>query len=169
MKRNINMRTVFWCSTIFLFAFNIIGILLFKDNIRTSANTIVASLFFLGTMIRGVLALITKDQRIFYVTHRIRSRYFRYNRPTQKELRDLYFTATVYFAVIPFYLPLAAFSSKNVHTLWCILLYCIPCFVMIGFLIPALVAVAKQKKLERALLQMEKAEQEKREELGRWK
>ena len=169
MKRKINIKTVFWCSTIFLFAFNIIGILIFKDNIQTSANTLFASLLFLGTMIRGVLALITKDARIFYITHRVTEKYYRYNRPTEEDLRELYFTATVYFAVIPFYLPLAAFSSKDVHILWCVLLFSIPPLVMIGRLIPDIVKMSKQKKLESALLQMEKAEQEKREELERWK
>lgn len=40
---------------------------------------------------------------------------------------------------------------------------------MTGRLIPDIVKMSKQKKLESKLLQMEKAEQEKREELGRWK
>ena len=170
MKRNINMRTVFWCSTIFLFAFNIIGILIFKDNIRTSANTLVASLIFIMMLARGLAALMEKNEDLFFKSNRYMTRRFhRYHWLTKEQFNSFYVTATIYFGVLPFYLPLAVFSSKNVHTLWCILLYCIPCFVMIGFLIPALVAVAKQKKLERALLQMEKAEQEKREELGRWK
>ena len=169
MKRKINMRTVFWSSTIFLFAFNIIGILIFKDHIRVSTNTLAASLMFVGTMIRGVLALITKDDRIFYTTHRVSERYYRYNRPTKDDLRELYFTATVYFAVIPFYLPLAAFSSKDVHILWSVLLFALPALVMTGRLIPDIVKVNKQIKYERVLMHREKEEQEMREELGRWK
>ena len=174
MKRNINMRTVFWCSTIFLFAFNIIGILIFKDNIRTSANTLVASLIFIMMLARGLAALMEKNEVLFFKSNRYRTRRFhRYHWLTKEQFNSFYVTATIYFGVLPFYLPLAVFSSKNVHTLWCLLLLALPALISIGILIPGLRREVREDmekiKSKEEFLKKEKAEQEKREELGRWK
>lgn len=170
MKRNINMRTVFWCSTIFLFAFNIIGILIFKDNIRTSANTLVASLIFIMMLARGLAALMEKNEDLFFKSNYYMTRRFhRYHWLTKEQFNSFYVTATIYFGVLPFYLPLAAFSSKNVHTLWCLLLLALPALISIGILIPGLRRDIKEVKRAEEALKKEKEEQKRREELGRWK
>ena len=62
MRSKINARTVFLCSTVFFFLLNIIGILLFKDHIGKSVNTLVASVLFVIQLIRGLLACAFKDR-----------------------------------------------------------------------------------------------------------
>ena len=163
------MRTVFWCSTIFLFAFNIISILIFKDNIRTSANTLVASLIFIMMLARGLAALMEKNEDLFFKNRYMTRRFHRYHWLTKEQFNSFYVTATIYFGVLPFYLPLAVFSSKNVHTLWCLLLLALPALISIGILIPGLRRDIKEVKRAEEALKKEKEEQKRREELGRWK
>ncbi|MBQ8174347.1 MAG: hypothetical protein IJ009_02980 [Clostridia bacterium] len=127
MEKALKMKIVFWSSTAFLFLFNIVGVVIFRSNVRISTNTLVAASFFALTLIRGILACVAKDEDLLFVFRSYGTKhYWRYNKPTFKALYDFYLNATVYFAVIPFYLPLSVFSSKNVHTLWCVLLLMAP-------------------------------------------
>ena len=86
-----------------------------------------------------------------------------------KQLNDFYFKATIYFAPIPFYLPLAAFSSKNAHSLWLLLLVSVPQFTFIGMGISELSKNVKADKQKQEQHEKERKEQERRESMGKWK
>ena len=77
--------------------------------------------------------------------------------------------ATIYFAILPFYLPLAVFSSDESHFLWSLLLLFIHVFAILGIDIRKMIIEIKERKAKEAILEKEKKEQEKREELGHWK
>ena len=108
--KKLNMRTVFLSSTIFLFALNIVVILIFRNNINVSVSSLIATTIFIILFIRGILACIEKNEQLLVLSKYYTSKFYRYNQPTQKQLQDFYLKATIYFAVLPFYLPVAAFS-----------------------------------------------------------
>ena len=169
MKQKPNIKTIFWGSTAFFFIFNIVGTIIFKNNVRLSINTLVATLIFIVLLIQGIVAYSQKDEKRFFASKYYTGRFYRYNRPTQQQLKDFYIKATIYFAVLPFYLPLAVFSSKNSHSLWCLLLLFVPQFAIIGIEIRKMMLEKKERKTKATLLEKEREEQEKREELGYWK
>ena len=169
MKQKPDMRTVFLSSTALLFAFNIVGIIIFRNNIIMSVNTFVATSIFVLLLIQGIIAYSKKDDQLLFGSKYYTGRFYRYNRPTQQQLKDFYIKAIIYFAILPFYLPLAVFSSKDVHSLWSLLLLFIHIFAIAGVDIRKAMIERKERKIKEALLEKEKEEQEKREELGYWK
>lgn len=169
MKQKPNMKTVFWGSTIFLFAFNIVGMIIFRNKVRLSTNSLVAMLIFISLFIQGIVAYSKKDDQLLFASKYYTGRFYRYNRPTQQQLKDFYIKATIYFAILPFYLPLAVFSSKDVHSLWCLLLLFIHIFAIAGIDIRKMIVAKKKEKIKEANWEKEKEEQKKREELGYWK
>lgn len=169
MKQKFNERAVFLISTVFFFVFNIIGILIFRNKIRLSINSLVATLMFIILLIRGILACFEKNDQLLFLSKHYVSKFYKYNRPTQQQLKDFYIKATIYFAILPFYLPIAVFSFKNIHTSWCLLLLFIPQFAIVGIEIRKMMIERKERKIKEAILEKEKEEQEKREELGYWK
>ena len=169
MKQKLNIKSVFLSSTIFLFTINIVGLVIFGNNMKLSANTLLASSTFIVLLIRGILACIEKNDELLLLKKHYTNKFFRYNRPTNRQLNDFYIKATIYFAILPFYLPLAAFSSKSVHCLWTVLLLFGTQFVIIGIDIRKMMLQMKERKIKDDIFQKEKEEQEKREELGRWK
>ena len=169
MKRKINMRSIFWSSTVFLFVLNIVGILIFRNNIRLSANSGIATFIFIVLFMRGIFAYTGKNDQYLILKRYVSNKFNKYNWPSQHQLKDFYIKATLYFAIIPFYLPLAAFSSKTVHTLWSLLLLFISQFAVAGVEIAKMMIHRKEIKIKEASLKKEKEEQERREELGHWK
>ncbi len=169
MKQKLKTETVFWTLTILFFTFNIIGIIIFKNHIRLSPNSLFATFIFIVMLLRGILAYSGKNDQYLVLRKYVSNKFYKYNRPTREELKDFYIKATVYFAVLPFYLPLAVFSSKNEHTLWCLFLLFVSHFAIIGIEIRKMMIEIKETKNKETILQKEKEEQEKREELGHWK
>ena len=169
MKQNLNIKTIFWSSTLFFFVFNIVGIIIFIKNATLSINSLFATVVFILLLIQGIVAYSQKDEKRFFASKYYTGRFYRYNRPTQQQLKDFYIKATIYFAVLPFYLPLAVFSSKNSHSLWCLLLLLVSQFAIVGIEIRKMMLERKERKTKATLLEKEREEQEKREELGYWK
>ncbi len=168
--KKINMKTVFLCSTAIFFVLNIVGIVIFRNNINLSTSSFFAApLIFIFLLIRGIMACAEKNDRLLLLNKHYVSKFYRYNRPTEQQLKDFYLKATIYFAVLPFYLPVALFSSKNTDSLWCLLLLFIPQFAIVGIEFAKMMLERKEMKLKEELWEKEKQEQEKREELGRWK
>ena len=124
---------------------------------------------FILLLIQGIVAYSQKDEKRFFASKYYTGRFYRYNRPTQQQLKDFYIKAILYFAILPFYLPLAVFSSKDVHSLWSLLLLFIHIFAIAGVDIRKTMIERKEQKTKEALLEKEREEQEKREELGYWK
>ena len=169
MKQKPNIKTIFWSSTAFFFILNILGIIIFRNNARLSINSFGATLIFVLLFIQGIFAYSEKDERRFFPRKRYTGRFYRYNQPTQQQLKDFYIKATIYFAILPFYLPLAVFSSNNSHSLWIIVLLLIHIFAIEGVDIRKMIIERKEEKRKESLLEKEKKEQEKREEMGYWK
>ena len=169
MKQKPNIKTIFWSSTAFFFIFNIVGIIIFKNNVRLSINTLVATLIFILLFIQGMVAYSKKDDKLLFAGKYYTGRFYRYNRPTQQQLKDFYIKAILYFAILPFYLPLAVFSSNDSHSLWSIVLLLIHIFAIGGVDIRKMIIERKEEKRKESLLEKEKKEQEKREEMGYWK
>ena len=169
MKQNLNIKTIFWSSTLFFFVFNIVGIIIFRKNATLSINSLFATVVFILLLIQGIVAYSQKDERRFFASKYYTGRFYRYNRPTQQQLKDFYIKAILYFAILPFYLPLAVFSSNDSHSLWSIVLLFIHIFAIGGVDIRKMIIERKEEKRKESLLEKEKKEQEKREEMGYWK
>ena len=169
MNKKPDMRKVFWCTAIISFAVNIVGIIIFIDKVILSPATLVGGCIFIALLIHGVCVYSKKDDMLFFASKGHSGRFYRYNRPTQEQLKDFYIKATVYFAILPFYLPIAAFSSDVVHTLWGLLLLFIHIFAIFSIDIRKMILWRKEAKRVEAIMQKEKEEQERREELGYWK
>ena len=169
MKQNLNIRIIFWTSTAFFFIFNIVGIVIFRNHMRVSINSFLATFIFIVLLLRGIFAYSGKNDQYLLLQKYVSGRFNKYSWPTREQLKDFYIKATIYFAVLPFYLPLAVFSSKNSHSLWCLLLLFVPQFAIVGIEIRKMILEKKERKTEATLLEKEREEQEKREELGYWK
>lgn len=169
MKRKIKEKTVFWVSTVFLFVFNIVGIIIFRQRIMLSINTLVLSVTFVFLLFQGVRAYSTKDEYLFFSKMYRTSRFYRYNRPTQQQLKDFYIKATVYFAFLPFYLPLTVFSSEEAHILWALLLLISHILAIVGVDIMKFMILRKAQKIKESDWEEEKKKQEHLESMGKWK
>ena len=169
MKQKPNIKTIFWSSTAFFFIFNIVGIVIFRNHIRLSINSFLATFIFIVMLLRGIFAYSGKNDRYLLLRKYVSSKFNKYSWPTREQLKDFYIKATIYFAVLPFYLPIAVFSSKNSHSLWCLLLLLVSQFAIVGIEIRKMMLAKKERKTKATLLEKEREEQEKREELGHWK
>ncbi len=169
MKQNLNIKTFFWSSTLFFFIFNIVGIIIFRKNATLSINSLFATVVFILLLIQGIVAYSQKDERRFFASKYYTGRFYRYNRPTNQQLKDFYIKATVYFAILPFYLPLAVFSSKEVHLLWSLLLLFVHILAIIGVDIIKFMILRKAQKIKESNWEEEKKKQEHLESMGKWK
>ena len=169
MKQNLNIKTIFWSSTLFFFVFNIVGIIIFRKNATLSLNSLFATFIFIVMLLRGIAACVSKNDQYLLLGKYDIKKFNKYSWPTREQLKDFYIKATIYFAVLPFYLPLAVFSSKNSHILWCLLLLLVHHFAIVGIEIRKMMLKKKERKAKATLLEKEREEQEKREELGYWK
>ena len=129
------------------------------------------SLFFLAVvLIYGIMAYASKDaDKFVFQTRHHPDRFWRYNKPTAAEMQEFWLRATIYFAPVPFYIPVIFFSTKVEHCLWSILLSSVPQFVFVGMGISKMLHDVKEEKKRQKQLEKERIEQEKKEELGRWK
>ena len=90
MKQKTNIKTFFWCLTAFFFIFNIVGIIIFKNNVRLSINTLVATLIFIVLLIRGIFAYSSKNDQYLLLQKYVRSGFNKYSWPTREQLKDFY-------------------------------------------------------------------------------
>lgn len=75
----------------------------------------------------------------------------------------------VYFAAVPFYIPLIFFTKSDVDLLWMLPVIFVPQAVFIAHGIYETLQDVEEEKRRQEQFEKERAEQEKREELGRWK
>ena len=170
MQQKLKMRSVFWTTVGAVLLCNVICLIIFKNSIALSMYSFYTLCFFIVAFLRGIAAFAGKDELVFFVSKRVSfGKFTKYNKPTNKQLNEFYFYATIYFAVIPFYLPLAVFCSGYVCLLWNLFLTAAPQLVMMGIEIWKMRMVRKEAKAKKELLERERREQEKREELGYWK
>ena len=88
---------------------------------------------------------------------------------TEEYERKFRWMLLVYFAAIPFYLPIICFATTWQQILWSLLVAFVPQGIFIGCGIAGTIGEAKKERLRQAQLEKERIEQERREELGRWK
>ena len=62
MKQNLNIRIIFWTSTAFFFIFNIVGIVIFRNHMRVSINSFLATFIFIVMLLRGISACVSKNE-----------------------------------------------------------------------------------------------------------
>ncbi len=150
---------------------NIIPLFIFKDDIAFSQYSIPPLMLMLIVIINGVLALIFKHKGNFFIIRK-------YNNPFTND-KDYTFTPeydkrfilsfAIYFAPIPFYLPLIFFTRNWAQTLFLLLLLALP---QIIFIIQGMIEIAKDVKADKIKKQQQEQElreQQIREELGNWK
>ena len=130
---------------------------------RVSINSFLATFIFIVMLLRGIAACVSKNEGYFFlrkhVIIKLINKFNKYNWPTEEQLKDFYIKATVYFSILPFYLPLAVFSSKNSHSLWCLLLLFVPQFAISGIEIRKMMIERKNRKIKEAIFAKEKEEQ----------
>ena len=121
-------------------------------------------------LVHGLVACLSKDANFFYLFRKYNhSRFWRYNKPTTDDMKEFWLKATIFFAPLPFYIPIALFSTKEIDSLWCLLLLFLPQFAFVGMEIHKMLREIKEQKLRRERLERERIEQERREELGNLK
>lgn len=170
MKKDLFNKKFFWCVLIISLLINVLPIVIFREKAGITGSSFIAIIFLVLVLINGFAACAGKDARIFAFSRYSRtSRFWRYNRPTKADMKEFWMAATIYFFVIPFYLPIIFFSTSIADSAWCLLLLLIPNFTYIGIEIYKMSRKAKTEKLRQEQLEKERLEQEKREELGRWK
>ncbi len=150
---------------------NIIPLFIFKDNIAFSQYSIPPLMLMLLVILNGVMALIFKHKCNFFVIRK-------YHTPFTND-KDYTFTPeydkkfilsfVIYFAQVPFYLPLIFFTKNWAQTLLSLLLFALPQIIFIIQGILETVKDAKAEKMKKQQREQELREQQRREELGHWK
>ena len=175
MKKEFFSKKTFWCAFLISLLLNLLILYIFREKARKSDPSLFALIVLIFVSFKGVVAYVCKDAGAFiYIRARdIGKRFWRYNKPTAEDIKDFWMAATVYFFVIPFYLPVIFFSTASVHLQWCLLLLLIPPLVYAGYGMRTLLHMAKhavkEEKLKQKKQEQERIEQERREELGNWK
>ncbi len=145
--------------------------LVFRDTATVTAYSFPAAAVMLLVTLNGISACICKHKGNFFVLSR-------YNNPfvsdraytfTPEYEREFSLSFFIYFAAIPFYLPLIFFTTTWPQTLWVLLVLAVP---QIIFAVQGAIETIKNAKADRQKkqqLHQELLAQKQREEMGRWK
>ena len=176
MKKGFFKKHLWAYAFITLFIINIATVFIFREKARISSYSYLPMILLAFVLVLGALAYISKDARVFSFVGACKihestagSRFWKYNQPTAADLEYFRKTAKIYFSPIPFYIPLIFFSTAVAHYLWCLPLILIPQLTFIGIEISATLRDVKEAKLRKKQLEKDRIDQERREELGRWK
>lgn len=150
---------------------NVAICLVFQDVAAVTAYSLPAAAVMLLVALNGISACIFKHKGNFFVLSRynnpfVRDRAYTFTPEYEKEFSLSFF---IYFAAIPFYLPLIFFTANWPQTLWVLVVLAIP---QIIFAIQGAIETinnAKADKQKKQQLHQELLAQKQREEMGRWK
>jgi hypothetical protein len=171
MKKERLHKIIFLSSFIISLLANTLPLFIFRARIRISICTLAGGVILLFMSLFGLYACISKEDGYFFLSKygNVGHRFWRYNRPTSSYMEAFWIKAAIYFFAVPFHLPIMFFSTKEIHSLWSFLLLLIPQFVLIGMNVRKDLHKAKEKKALKKEQDKERIEQERREELGKWK
>ena len=161
-------RLIFLIIILISVFINIIPLVVFRENISFSKYSIYPCLFMSGVGLTAFKAYIYRRQGDF----------LRYGRPfrvigssqySKEYRRTFYWQFTVYCFIIPFFIPCIFLSAKPIHLLWtiCVALLSVCCQIIYGII--GTIEDAKKDKITKQKLNEKLQEQEKKEELGRFK
>ncbi len=150
---------------------NIIPLFIFKDFVAFSGYSWIPLVLMLVVIFNGILALICKHKGNFFVIRR-------YNNPFSND-KDYTFTPeyekkftvslAIYFAAVPFYIPVIFFIKNWPQAILALLLFALP---QIIFVIQGMIETVKDVKADKIKKYQQKQElreQQRREEMGQWK
>lgn len=154
-------------------ALNILAVVIFAKNASLSAYSIAPAGAMAVMIANGIFACIFKNKGNYLVLRRRRGfgmfsedKEYTFSDEYEREFRIM---LLVYCAAIPFYIPLIFFPNGMSAAFLTMLVLSLPQVIFIIFSVKKTVDEAKARKQRDEQLERERAEQERREELGRWK
>ena len=171
MKKHLKYSHIFFV-TLGLLIVNAIPVIVFRDQIKISAYSLIAITVAAVVVFNGILACLFKHKGNFLIMRK-------HNGAIFSEDKDHTFTnryecefrrmLLIYCAAIPFYIPIICFASNLQEALWSLLVYSVPQIIFLVNEIRKTLKDVKKEKLHQAQLEKERIEQERREELGHWR
>ncbi len=171
MKKTLKYSHIF-CIVLAILIANVIPVIIFRDKIKIEAFSIWSILVAIGHIWTGIIACALKHKgnyfelRISSYSFFTSDKNYTYTPEYEREFRA---SMLVFFAVIPFYIPVICFTSGYSQLGWTFLVFFVPqlIFVVNGML--QTLGDVKKEKLRQAQLEKQRLDQEKSEELGRRK
>jgi hypothetical protein len=150
---------------------NIIPLFVFKEKAAFNDYSLYPLVFMIVMSIQGLVDC----SKLFRIGFRRRphsfpgvSRLFGKSSEEENE-RAFFWQSIVYWVAIPFYLPCIFFSTKFEHLPWTLLVFFAPQIIYISYFLIYILIDAKKDKRTKQTHEQELKEQQKREEMGRFK
>lgn len=170
MKTMLKYRVIIPVLSILLLV-NIVPIFIFSEQAKITMYSYYSINIMAVVILNGICACIYKHCGNYFI---ISKQSFLFRSTQSYTFTDAYekefrWMLLVYFAAIPFYIPVIFFARNTPHLLWSVLIFALPQAIYFFHCIFEISKDVKEEKMQRAKRQKEREEQEKREELGYWK
>ncbi len=172
MKSILKYRVIIPIIVILLIV-NIVPLFIFPEQANITKYSYYSIFIMTVIVLNGIRACVGKHNDNYFI---IRKRTFDFlfsseeaYTHTDEYEKEFRWMLLVYFAAIPFYIPVIFFAKNLSHLLWSVLIFALPQTIYFASSVFDLSKDIKKAKKRRYERQKEREEQEKREELGRWK
>ena len=174
MKKSVIKTIAIVLLFCFLVLINVLPVFVFRGKAALTDYSTYPIIFAVLVTIHGIMAFFFRHKGNFLVVGRYGG-LFRTFEPnvdytyTEEYLKEFYRMLFIHFAVIPFHIPVIFFSTRTVHSLWSALIVSVPNMIYVVLEISKILHDVREQKQKELQQEKELREQEKREELGRWK
>lgn len=165
-------KTVFICLFALSVLVNTVPLLIFKDSMVFSAQSVVSVVIMLLVSANGILSYFFRHKGNFLLLRKSHGSIFSANKDytfTKEYSREFFWQFLVYCMAIPFYIPCIFFVSKWEHTLWTLCVLFAPHVIYVVYGIGSTVKDVKEYRAAQQKTEQELKEQMQKEEQGRFK
>ena len=151
---------------------NIIPLLVFKDAIVISKQSLISVMIMVLVSINGIMSYFLRHKGNFLSFGKPRGSALSADKEytfTEEYNKEFYWQFLVYFLTIPFYIPCIFFVSEWTHLLWTLCVLLVPQAIYVAYGILNTVKEVKEHRLAQQKREEELKEQMRKEELGRFK
>lgn len=167
-------RKLIFCAAFAVTALiNILPVVIFKEKAAVSQYSYVSVIVMAIAIAYAISCYIFRHKGNFLPFYESRHvSIFSYNKDytfTEEYAKKFYWQFFVFCLSIPFYIPCIFFASKDIHMLWGLFVFSVPQIVYITYGACGIVKKFKGIQSDKRRQEQERIEQEKREEMGRFK
>lgn len=165
-------KIIFICFFALSVLINIVPLLIFRDSMVFSEQSIASAGIMILVSANGILSYFLRHKGNFLSLRRRQFGAFSANKDytyTKEYNREFFWQFLVYCLAIPFYIPCIFFVSKWPHLLWTLCVLFAPQVIYIVYGISNTLKDVKEYRLAKQKKEQELKEQMQKEELGRFK
>lgn len=151
---------------------NTLPLLIFKDNIVLSKQSLASLVIMLLVSANGIISYLLRHKGFFLSFGSSIGIAFSEDKAytfTEEYKKEFFWQFTVYWFAIPFYIPCIFFASEWVHFLWTLCVIFAPQLIFVAWGVATTIKEAKEYRELQRQREQELKEQQKKEEMGRFK